>query len=234
MSIALDFIASAMSKINMLAAGETPYAEDIDVGLKRLNSLMESFQSENLFEYTRTRTVATLPPATASRTIGPGQQINMARPIKIMRGSFSRIAGIDYPLDPISEEEYNDIFLKDSPSYVAPCYCFLDGGIPTGILYFWPVAGASAELHLLSPAGGGKALTAQTVFDLPPGYGRMIENNLAIEIAPDFNTVPSQLIVQLAASSKRMLKRTNAQIPQLDMDTFGRNTLRQSDLYSLP
>lgn len=231
MATALDLIKAAMSKINMLAAGETPSAEDAQVGLDRLNSLMTSLENESIFNYTTTDTTATLPASTTSRTIGPAMQIAMTRPVKILKGSFSRLSGIDYPLTPISEAEYNQISLKSSIGSVAPAVCFYDGGTPTGVVYFWPMAASSVELHLITPAIGGVATSITTTYDFPPGYQRAIENLLALEIAPDFNTVPSQMVMAMAMTSKRMLKRTNMRIPQLDIEHVSGRGNSPSDFY---
>lgn len=221
MATALDLIKAAMSKINVLAAGETPSAEDAQVGLDRLNALMTALENEDLFNYTTTDTVATLPASTASLTIGPAQSIAMTRPVRLLKGSFGRVGGVDYRIDPVSEMEYNQISLKSSIGAVAPSVCFYDGGTPTGRVYFWPVAAGSVELHLVSPAPGGQAANTSTTYDFPPGYQRAIENLLALEIAPDFNVEASRTVMQMAANAKRLLKRTNARVPNLTLDHIG-------------
>jgi hypothetical protein len=232
MTTALDLIKAAMSKNNVLAAGETPSAEDASVMLDRLNSLMTSLESDGMFNYTTTRTTVSLPASTTSLTIGPAQQIAMVRPVKILKGSFTRVSGVDYPLTPVTEQEYNDISLKSSIGSVAPTVCFYDGGTPTGTVYFWPVASSTVSVHLLSPAPGGEAVDTTTTYDFPPGYRRMIENCLAVDSAPDFNVQPSPLVVQLAANAKRLLRRTNRKIPQLDLDRIGGRGASVSDFYS--
>lgn len=232
MTTALDLIEAAMSKINVLAAGETPSAEDAQVGLDRLNALMTALENENIFNYTTTNTTATLPANTASLTIGPAMTINMIRPVEILKGSFSRLGSVDYPLEPVSEQEYNSITLKSTVSAVAPMVCFYDGGTPTGNVYFWPPVSSAVVVHLVTPAPGGEATSTSTTYNFPPGYKRMIENGLAIDIAPDFNTSPPPLVVAMYMSAKRQLKRTNAKIPQLQMDfPTGRGASSATDWY---
>jgi hypothetical protein len=216
----LELIESAMSKINKLGAGDTVSAEDADIGIRRLNALLGEFESDNLFNYATTRTIVTLPASTTSRTIGPAMQINMVRPVEILRGSFSRLNGIDYQLEPVSEQEYNLISQKSGLGAVAPMICFYDGGTPTGIVYFWPDVGASVELHLLTPLTGGTAVDTTTVFTFPPGYQVMVEYNLACEIAPDFNVQPSQRVERRATSTKVKLKRTNSKVGQLQFEQY--------------
>jgi hypothetical protein len=224
MTTALDLIEAAMRKINMLAAGETVSAEDASVGLKCLNSLMTALEIEAMFNRTTTNTSFTLPANTTSRTIGPAQQIAMICPTKILKGSFCRVGGIDYPLTPVSESDYNDISLKSSIGSVAPAVCFFDGGAPTGTVYFWPSASTSVEVHLLSPEPGGVAATTSTTYDFGPGEQRMVEHNLAVDLAPEFNVEASPQVQRIASNSKRMLKRANSRIPNMDMDriTSGR------------
>jgi hypothetical protein len=218
MTTALDLFESAMGKIGVFAAGDTVSAEDSAVCLKRLNSLMTYLESEGVFNYATTRTTATLPANTTSRTIGPAMQFALIRPIKILRGSYSRVGTIDYPLEPVSEQEYNSIYRKTTLGAIAPSVCFYDGGIPTGIVYFWPAPSESAEVHLLTPATADVAVTSATVFNFPPGYQLMMEYNLAVEIAADFNRVPTAMVFSMAKESKRKLKRSNAQIPQMGID----------------
>lgn len=232
MTTALDLIEAAMSKINVLAAGETPSAEDAAVGLERLNSLMTALEIESMFNRTTTDTVFSLPANTPSQTIGPAQQIAMVAPVKVLKGSFGRIGGVDYPITPISEAEYNAISLKSSFGSVAPAVCFYDGGSPTGIVYFWPVASAVVEVHLVTPAAGGVAVSTSTTYDFAPGEQRMVENCLAIELAPDFNTEAPASVVRMASSAKRMLKRANYRTPQLDIDVVTGHGASVSDFYA--
>lgn len=218
MATALEIIESAMGKLGLIGPGDTVAPEDSDVCLNRLNTLVDSWENENLFAYTTTDTTFTLPANTTSRTIGPAMEINVARPVKILRGSFVRVDSIDYRLTPVSEAEYNDISLKSSVGTLTPSVCFYDGGVPTGIVYFWPMAATSVEVHLITPESGGTAASLSTEYVFPPGYQRALEYNLAVEIAPDFDQEPTRMLMGAAANSKRALKRTNSRIPQLDME----------------
>ena len=217
MATALEIIESAMSKLGLFGPGDVVSAEDGDVCLSRLNALVNSWESENLFAYTTTDTIFTLPASTTSRTIGPSMQINIARPVKLLR-SFTRLNSIDYRLTPITEFEYNDISFKTSPGANVPSVCFYDGGTPTGIVYFWPVVTSSVEVHLITPEAGGEATDLTTSYVFPPGYQRALEFNLAVEIAPDFDQEPSRMLLGQAANAKRSLKRVNSRVPQLDME----------------
>jgi hypothetical protein len=222
MPTANQLIEAALQKIGILGVGDTVDADDADVCLDRLNSLLESWENDGLYGYTTKDTSFTLPANTTSRTIGTSMQINMTRPVKILPGCFSRLDDIDYTLMPVTEAEYNAIALKSSYSTTAPAVCFYDGGLPTGNVYFWPPAATAVEVHLITPEPTTSASTLVTNLVFPPGYQRALEYNLAVEIAPDFNVEPSRFIVAAAANSKRMLRRTNSRVPQLDVDNIDR------------
>jgi hypothetical protein len=215
---ALQLIESALGKIGMHSVGETVSAEDADVCLERLNTLIDSLEGENMFAYATADTVFTLPANTESLTIGASQSIDMTRPARIMAGSFSRIDGRDYALRPVSEAQYNLISQKDNGGAIAPDVCFYDGGVPTGLLYFWPSVSAAVEVHLITPESSGEATDLTTAYAMAQGYRRYIEHALAVEIAPDFNVSASAQLVQLAASLKRILKRSNSRIPELEFE----------------
>lgn len=231
MATALTIISSAMAKLGILGPGEVVSAEDAELCRLRLNSLVDSWILETLLAYTTTETVFTLPANTASRTIGASQQISVTRPIRIEGQSFVRVSSIDYPLDPITEAEYNDFALKSTSVGFVPEYCFLDGGYPTGNVFFYPVVGAAVEIHLVTMGQLSAFADTTTDYGLPPGYQRALEFNLAIEIAPDFEQAVSPMIIGAAANAKRLVKRANIMVPQLKMD-FVRPTNSLADFYS--
>lgn len=215
MTTSLQIIESAMSKINILSIGEVVSAEDSQLGLDRLNALIDALLIEPTFQFQSTETTFTLPASTQTRTIGTGMQINVARPTRI-EPSFVRVDGIDYPLEPIGENEYNAITLKTVSSFV-PSVCFFDSGSPTGLVYFWPTASVSCEVHLFTLTALTQFADLTTDYTLPPGYQRYLEFALAVEIAPDFRVQPSPQVLGQAAASKRVIKRSNHQTPQLEV-----------------
>jgi hypothetical protein len=217
MTTALAYIASGLSKIGMLQAGETVSAEDAALGLLRLNTLLDAMENENMFGFATLNTSFTLPAATTSRTIGPAMQIALVRPIRLLNGCFSTVGTLDYPLEVVTEAEYNDIRLKSTVSAPAPSVCFYDGGTPTGIVYFWPTASASCTVTLITPTAKSTATDTTTSLVFPPGYDRYIECALAIELAPDYDVTPSPHLLGMASNAKRLIKRTNSRIPQMDM-----------------
>ena len=227
MTTALDIIKSAMGKIGQIGAGETPSGDDTSLCLERLNSLLDTLDLESVYAFTTLETVFTLPAATSSRTIGPTLQIDMARPTRLLDRCYTTLQGIDRELKVLSEPEFNMIALKDLDGFV-PEFCYYSAGIPTGEVHFYPRASSAVEVHLFTPN-----LVNQIAFDdiataleLSAGYKRFLEYALAVEIAPDFNTQPTALLLAAATNAKRTIKRSNYIVPQLRMDDD-----RQHQLY---
>lgn len=218
MTTALSYIESAMGKLGMLNAGDVVSAEDAALGILRLNTLLDAMENEGMFGYATVNTSVTLPAATTSRTIGAGMQINMTRPVKLLIGGYTRVGDIDYPLQIINEQQYNDIALKSTSGGIAPSAAFFDGGNPTGVVYFWPPTNAQVTVTLITPTAKTAAADTTTAFVYPPGYDRYIEHALAMEMAPDFDVTPSPHLRGSAASAKRLIKRTNSRTPQLDLN----------------
>jgi hypothetical protein len=201
-----------------MGPGDALSAEDAQLCRTRLNSLVDAWVLETLLAYATIETVFTLPGNTTSRTIGTGQQINVSRPIRIEDQSFVRVSGIDFPLKPITELEYNSIGLKSLSLGVVPSVCFFDGNFPTANVFFYPPTTAATEVHLVTLAKLSSFADLTTDYGLPPGYQRALEFNLAIEIAPDFEQVPTPMIFSMASTTKRLAKRANMMIPQLECD----------------
>jgi hypothetical protein len=225
---ALQVIESAMGKLGLLGPGESASFEDADTCLRRLNAMVDAWEMEGILGYTTITTTFTLPANTQSRTIGPTMQINVSRPTHIVDSTFARIDNQDVLIKVVSQREYNQITLKstDATGYW-PEVLWYDGGIPTGNVYFWPLCSGDVEIHIVTPETGGIA-TLTTDYGFPVGYQRALEFNLAVEIAPDFNQVPSPSIMGAAANSKRLIRRRNSKVAQLDLDVYNGT----SDIYS--
>lgn len=214
MTTANEIIAGALSKIEALGVGETPAAEDADTCLKALNALVDSWNLDPSQAYRTEQVTATLPSSTAYLTIGAAQSLSTARPIRIERGSFVTVGGIDYPLDPVDITEYNGIALK-STSGPWPSVCAYDGGLPTGRVYFWPLGACTVSLTVRTLMTEFAGLT--TSYTLPPGLKRALIHNLGIEVAPDFGATPSADLRRLAVTSRKSFMRANSRVPQLEV-----------------
>lgn len=204
-------IQGALQLIGVQDPNETMSAEDSDTGLTFLNNMVDAWNLERLNLYATTNVIATF--SGISATIGPGMTIDTARPIRI-ESAFYRRSSIDYPLEIITEPEYNRIGMKNiSGDY--PEVMYYDAGSPTGNVYVFPVP-ASNEYHIQVLTQITEFVDLDTLYDLPQGYAKALMYALAVELAPLYQKEPSASVVRQHLNSKRNLKRANVEVPLLE------------------
>lgn len=210
-STVLDIISSALRKIRVLGAGETPSSEDAEDCMIALNEMLDTWGSEIGPLHVFSTDTHTLTAGTGSYTIGLNGDINTTRPIDVnVLGSFTRDSGgTDYYFNRrLSQQEYNQIADK-TPGNSYPYAMFYDPTYERGTIYIYPTPSSGLTLHLLS----AKPFTAYndiyTVFSLPPGYKQAVIYNLAVEIAEDFGKAASPAVVRKAMMLKGTLEARN-------------------------
>lgn len=215
MTTALTIITAALQELGVAEAGQTLDSDDSQLCLDALNALADAWLVEPNFAYTNTLVSAALPAATQSRTIGASQQFNCARPVRLESpGCYVRVGTIDYPLEVVNEAQYNAIGLKsvDGPR---PSVCWYDAGATTGTVYFWPTGACTVYLLVQTPVS--QFATLATDVTLVPGYQRAFKYALMEDIAASFGRQLTALQVRHAAQAKRMVKRANFVVPQLEV-----------------
>jgi hypothetical protein len=179
-------------------------------------------------------------------TIGPGQNIDVARPDKV-HAAWVRLAPfvynvpsdtplpealpfrlganpatathnpVDIPLAIIeSKEDWSGIAIKDLKSI--PAAVFYDSSFPVGRVYFWPVPpNATYEMHLVIKASLPVYQGLDDDLGLPPEYLDAVVNNLAVRIATASGGQVSPLLLAEARASLNTIRMANSQIPLLSM-----------------
>lgn len=219
-----DLVKASLQRIGVLAASETPSAEDATLGLTRINELLDQWAAENLQIYTYTRTVFTITSGTATYNVGSGQTVNMTRPASptlinhVYFQDTSVSPTIEYTLSPLTEDAYALIPQKDLTSPF-PTSWYYNPTYPNGTLIFWPVPTKTTlqgVVYAPTPVGQFTALTS--TLSLPPGYRRMIEAALAIELCADFGVQPSPVLVEAAKNAKTVVERNNKRLMDMSVD----------------
>jgi hypothetical protein len=87
---------------------------------------------------------------------------------------------------------------------------------PLGELFFWPRPTVSANVVMSLGRPWDKGMTLDTPIVLPPGYQRMMESNLALELSFRYpGTTPP---TALADDAKRRVKSQNQRSPRMSTD----------------
>jgi len=204
---ALDIITGAAKLLGVLNKGENLDANDAADGLVSLNDLIASWANDSLLVYTRTEETFSLVGGTASYSIGAGQTWDTVKPVRILEAQIRDSANLDYAMDIINDEEYQNINFKGNSTSL-PDSLNYNNGHPYGTVNIYPTPSSSYSIRLLTE----KPLTAfaltSTTVDLPAGWNRALRFNLAVDMAPEFLKAGEidPLVVMGAKESKGAIK----------------------------
>lgn len=215
MTTAIEIISRSLRLLGVLAEEETPEAQQAADGLTALNALMGSISNAPQLIFAKSLDSVSLSAGVASYTVGPTGTPVTQRPVDVLESSTITYQGVTYPLVKWTLSDFNQINVSATSGI--PTGFYPDMEMPNIVINLWPVPSAPMTLNLWSnkQITEFSSLTQQVV--MPPGYDRMLAFNLAIDMAPEYMVEPSPTVVRVAAQSRRMLKRTNVQVPRLQM-----------------
>lgn len=213
MATALDFITRAMKIAGVLGQNETPSSGEADDGLVSLNDMLESMSTDRTFIYSVNQNNFPLVNGQASYSIGTGGDFVMARPVKL-NFVFIRINGVDYPLKEINNQDYDAIPLKTNTEF--PQYFYYEPSFPLGRIYIYgsPTQGS---IYIDTWQVITQFTSLANDLSYPPGYRRMINYNLAKEIAPQYGVTLTPEASSIAMESLANIKDRN--LPDYVMKT---------------
>lgn len=199
----LKLIKKAMQKVGILTKTENPSGDEANDALDMLNDLLSSLSNNSMLIYARKWETFTLIGGKTEYTIGPGQDFDTVRPIKVI-SAYSSIGSTNVPITCINDEVYADLVDPSIPGQSD--WLNYDNGFPIGKIRFYPTAPSDYPFFLLSEKEL-PAFTLNDVVDLPPGWTRMLINNLAIEVAGDYDQPVPDTVSKIAAASMLEIKR---------------------------
>ena len=192
-----------------LVGEDDPTNELLSHGLEVLNALLNEWSTHRWGTYKVTNEALTLSTSTGTYTIGSGGDLDTARPIRVLDGTFVRVSSTDYRVRVIPRNEYNGIAFKTLTGI--PYNLYYEPEYPLGKLRIYPEPSSGYVLYLDST----KALAAYSTFaaslNLPPEYETALRFNVAIDWAPELSIQPSAVVAARASGSLKNLKRLHAQ-----------------------
>lgn len=221
MTTAQDIVSGMLRKIGVVAAGETPSAEDAADALFALNTMVDSWRLEQLMIYNYVMNEFDLVNGQSTYTLGSGGDFNIPRPDVLYTAKLRTPQGsqnLDLPLAILNQQQYAALLLKSTPSTI-PGAIFMDGGYPLRNVFVWPVPldnNNSLLMWLGTLLQGFSSLSDEV--SLPVGYARALIYNGAVECAPEFGKAVPPAVAVIAAESKANIKRqnTNPLVMQID------------------
>lgn len=193
----------------MLGQGAAPNASESADILVALNAMIDVWKLEKLMVYAFQEESLPLTSGAASKTMGPTGDLATARPVAILEMWIVDSQGVTHPVTSMGEDEYAGITLKSQQSDFPERFLYR-GTNPNATVIFWPVPNASLTAKTVTRVQISSFALSDTLA-VPPGYEEALASNLAIRIAPDFETKPSDEVIEMARYSKRAIKGNNAQ-----------------------
>lgn len=193
---AAEIIAAALRKIGVLRAGGAATSDQSTAGMQALNLMAQAWRSKGLKTWARTSQTITLTAAKASYTIGPGGDVDIPRPLRVL-GAYLRYDGTDVPVRVIAKQEYDALADKDAAGTTNQV--FYDSQFPLGVLYPWPIVastGYTLTLDLLKRIEDFNATTDTP--DFPVDWYEALVYGLAMRIAPEYGKPVSKDITAMA------------------------------------
>jgi len=220
MTTAREIITDALRDINAVGVGQTPLAQNIQDGFRRLNAMLGQWRAQrwtvyHLLDLSKVATGATY------YTIGSGGDFNVSVPPPKIEAAYIRqlqgTLSVDYPLTQIpTYEDYSRVPVKALQAFSSAF--FYDTSWPLGKIYFWPIPNDdSYEVHIIVRDVLTSFATLNTVLNLPPEYEEALRMQLAKRLAPTYGKDLSPLYLANAKTALGMVKTSNLQIPLLEM-----------------
>jgi hypothetical protein len=213
-----NLITLGLKKANVLGVGQVALPEDMNDMFTELNLQIAEWQTDRFLVYQETEVICEMTGA-ESYTIGPGQQINIARPERIEQAFVRQNptgspTPVDYPLEMLfSREDYARIRLKFLGSW--PQCIYYDRGFPTGNIYVWPLPNSTFELHLLVMQQLQSFATINDTINLPLIYQRLFIYQIAMIAYAQYGLPPNPIVVQTLKKTLSRLRAMNAEVPRL-------------------
>jgi hypothetical protein len=213
-----DLISNALKRIGVLGGGQTAASEDVADGLQRLNALLDLWAAERLFVPSITRTTWTIVSGTAAYTVGTGGAVSVTRPVFVTDINFVDTAmtpDLELDLTVLTDQAYADLPMKAlTNTYPTAAYynpTFTGTGLASVTLY--PVPTSTTLLGVLyAPAQLAQVGSLSTTVLLQPGYQWMLQENLAVMLAPEFGQSVSDDLRRSAMEAKATIKRANLRL----------------------
>ena len=196
-----------MRHLGVIATGETPTAAEADDGLKSLNDVLETWNTDGLMVYTSAVQSFTTTPAQAAYTIGPTGQFVTARPVEV-QGVYASYLGVDYRVAPWTYDQYQSATIKATGALYPTRYAYIND-MPDGRIFLWPVPSVAITLNIEIQTQLTYPANLATVLTLPPGYMRALQWDLAAELAPSYGLQLTSQQIAMVNGTKAAVKKSN-------------------------
>ena len=208
MATVQTIIDRAYRMLGQLNLGESADSTESANALIALNAMLDSWRNESLMCYAMQDQSINLANGNTTKTIGPTGDLVTTRPTNI-DDAYILYSGDSIPVK-IIEYATEYIYIPDKTTTdTYPLKIAYKPEMPDGRIYMYPLPNATSVLHVITRTPVTAFSTVGTTISLPPGWEDALASNLAIYLAPELEANPSQMVIGMAANTKRSIKRTN-------------------------
>jgi hypothetical protein len=189
---------SAIKALGVIDMQDGPEAVEYEDALESCNMMLNLWAVERRVVFQVVSESFALTINDAQYSIGPASDFITVRPSSIT-GAYCRTSdGTDFPIKIIDRDKFNRIAVKSLSSIPTELYYYPTFPAGTIRLDYAPSVALTLFIDSLKPL---TALALDSDLNLPPEYEEAIKWNLALRLAPDYRTTPSQVVVEMARRS---------------------------------
>jgi hypothetical protein len=214
MTTVSQLIKDSAIALGYLGRNEVMSAQDINDALRVFNRMLDSWSNESLASYVQTQRSFPTVFMKNAYTIGSGGDINDTRPADIISAFIRDTNNIDYKLQVLTQQQWDDIGQKTITSQI-PDQLYYESTYPLGTIYIFPyplIAGYTVFYRTNLNQVEATALT--NTISMPVGYELAYTLNLAVQMMsagfPCMLEGPSlAMLIKGAADAKAAIKASN-------------------------
>ncbi len=213
---AQDIVVDALRELGVLNAVDPPTGEDAELGLFRLNKLLDNLNAEQRSIYASTVTSYTLTPSLNPHTIGDGGSFDTTQRPESIDGAN---LGVRHHPITLRDEQWR-MGLSTPATEGVPTDLYYEKAWPLGKVWLYPVPSTANSLELLTRVVLARLALADD-FTLPPGYQDAIALTLAEDLSVPFRVAIPPSLARLAQKARGRVWTANSNIPRLRTADFG-------------
>ena len=214
---ALDIIKQAMQEVNLTALDEPISASDSQLGLAKLNRMIDSWNADGRFLYTVNFTQWPITPNLQPHTIGPtGTWVVNQRPMKLVGAAIilnNVNPPIRYPMN-VSDADWWENQRAYAVTGTLPTDVYYEPDWPNGSCFIWPVPITAYPMELETWTILNQVKLTDKIC-LPPGYLDAIILSLAVSLQPSFGQPPNALLIAMAQKAIQRIQAPNSAAPRI-------------------
>jgi hypothetical protein len=217
---------TALRLLGVAAAEQPIEADQADRALSVLNSLLDSWSTDNLLSWTRPKIPLALLPGQNVYLWGttPPCDIIGVPPVRLDLCLLD-IGGTpveDWQVTVLDQTQYETLIALKTMQSTYVEYVWLEDTQPVKRLHVWPIPQYPGYTLQLLPWPAQPHYTHwDEGLEWPNGYLRLMSYTLAVELAPEYAIEASPTVLRTAEQTKRDLAVVNARVGRLSLFPSG-------------